>query len=132
MGTSRNGRCEATSAPEASKASTRLQWGPPGMGGVSPVALGALDETAATSMGTSRNGRCETSCSAMSMICASLLQWGPPGMGGVRIGIDPERWQLGIVLQWGPPGMGGVRRSTHVKASLRSRDFNGDLPEWEV
>ena len=102
------------------------------MGGVSPVALGALDETAATSMGTSRNGRCETSCSAMSMICASLLQWGPPGMGGVRIGIDPERWQLGIVLQWGPPGMGGVRRSTHVKASLRSRDFNGDLPEWEV
>ena len=82
MGTSRNGRCEHAYNRLKYHANGELQWGPPGMGGVSRSARHRLDGGIATSMGTSRNGRCEA--------------WPPfPGPSG-------------------------------------RRNFNGDLPEWEV
>ena len=59
MGTSRNGRCEPSEGSAGSPGGEALQWGPPGMGGVSGVDM-------ATAAGI------------------ASLQWGPPGMGGVR------------------------------------------------
>ena len=35
MGTSRNGRCETQTGPSCWPGVSSLQWGPPGMGGVS-------------------------------------------------------------------------------------------------
>ena len=44
----------------ASTSQSKLQWGPPGMGGVSKAAIDGIVSGPGTSMGTSRNGRCET------------------------------------------------------------------------
>ena len=87
-----------------------LQWGPPGMGGVSPGPQGTLGRWPFTSMGTSRNGRCEPARRPAGEVAVHELQWGPPGMGGVSHHDTDLADLVNRILQWGPPGMGGVRR----------------------
>ncbi len=87
----------------------RLQWGPPGMGGVRREESSPQSRAAAT------------------------LQWGPPGMGGVSAFARPFGCgRTSIALQWGPPGMGGVSVPGSPKMPNSHLHFNGDLPEWEV
>ncbi len=100
----------SSTAPLFLSAGPPLQWGPPGMGGVSGQANREHHRRYPTSMGTSRNGRCEA--------CPVVAATGPrndTSMGTSRNGrceLNPrDRAALKVLaLQWGPPGMGGVRR----------------------
>ena len=113
---------------------TSLQWGPPGMGGVSCTraivsntscpntsmgtsrngrcepALGALPRASlrGTSMGTSRNGRCEPRLRRRIDPLAAATSMGTSRNGRCEDGLETEEQWDARVLQWGPPGMGGV------------------------
>ena len=107
MGTSRNGRCELAAHPAHELGLVGLQWGPPGMGGVS------------------NNG-------IRNFLNEILLQWGPPGMGGVSDAVGASTLRgLNTSMGTSRNGRCEVRRPRGDRYPGPAY-FNGDLPEWEV